>query len=141
MFINSGKREHPMREHYETIDEYIEIFPKDVQAILRKMRQTIKQVAPGAVEAISYGMPTFKLNGRNLVHFAAFKSHIGFYPIPTGIEAFKQELSPYKQGRGSVQFPLDKPIPYGLVERIVKFIVKEELKIGKSSFSFMQFLF
>ena len=141
MFINSGKREHPMREHYETIDEYIEIFPKDVQAILRKMRQTIKQVAPGAVEAISYGMPTFKLNGRNLVHFAAFKSHIGFYPIPTGIEAFKQELSPYKQGRGSVQFPLDKPIPYGLVERIVKYRVKGELKIGKSSFSFMQFLF
>jgi len=120
-----------MRGQYETIDEYIETFPDDVKAILQKMRQTIKQAAPGAVEAISYGMPTFKLNGRNLVHFAAFKSHIGFYPIPSGIEAFKDELSPYKQGKGSVQFPLDKPIPYGLVEMIVKYRVKEELETKK----------
>jgi len=117
-----------MRGQYETIDEYIETFPKDVQAILRKMRQTIRDAAPGAVEAISYQMPTFKLNGRNLVHFAAFKSHIGFYPIPSGIEAFKEELSPYKQGRGSVQFPLDKPVPYDLVERIVRYRVKENLE-------------
>jgi len=117
-----------MRGQYETIDEYIETFPKDVQAILRKMRQTIRDAAPGAVEAISYQMPTFKLNGRNLVHFAAFKSHIGFYPIPSGIEAFKEELSPYKQGKGSVQFPLDRPMPYGLVERIVRYRVKENLE-------------
>ena len=96
------------------------------------MRQTIRDAAPGAVEAISYQMPTFKLNGRNLVHFAAFKSHIGFYPIPSGIEAFKEELSPYKQGKGSVQFPLDKPIPYDLVERIVKYRVKENLEMKKS---------
>jgi uncharacterized protein YdhG (YjbR/CyaY superfamily) len=128
MFINSRKREPHMRGQYETIDEYIKTFPEDIQAILQKMRQTIRDVAPGAAEAISYQMPTFKLNGRNLVHFAAFKSHIGFYPIPSGIEAFKEELSPYKQGKGSVQFPLDKPIPYDLVERIVKYRVKENLK-------------
>ena len=116
-----------MRGQYKTIDEYIRTFPEDVQSILEKIRRTIREAAPGAVEAISYQMPTFKLNGRNLVHFAAFKSHIGFYPIPSGIEAFKEELSPYKQGKGSVQFPLDKPIPYDLVERIVKYRVKENL--------------
>jgi uncharacterized protein YdhG (YjbR/CyaY superfamily) len=121
-----------MRGQYETIDEYIAIFPKDVQVILRKMRQTIRDAAPGAAEAISYQMPTFKLNGRNLVHFAAFKSHIGFYPIPSGIEAFKAELSPYKQGKGSVQFPLDKPIPYDLVERIVRYRVKENMEKKKA---------
>jgi len=94
---------------FETIDEYIKTFPKDVRGILEQMRQTIRTAAPEAVEAISYQMPTFKLNGKNLVHFAAFKNHIGFYPIPSGIEAFKKELSAYKQGKGSVQFPLDKP--------------------------------
>jgi len=99
----------------------------DVQHILEKMRETIQQTAPEAVEAISYQMPTFKLNGKNLVHFAAYKNHIGFYPIPSGIEAFKQELSPYKQGKGSVQFPIDKPIPYDLVEKIVKYRAKENL--------------
>ncbi|MGI0024288.1 MAG: iron chaperone [Nitrososphaera sp.] len=98
------------------MDEYIKTFPKDVQGILEKMRQTIRKVAPEATEAISYQMPTFKLNGKNLVHFAAFKNHIGFYPIPSGIEAFKKELSPYKQGKGSVQFPIDRPIPYDLVK-------------------------
>jgi uncharacterized protein YdhG (YjbR/CyaY superfamily) len=101
-------------KQFRTIDEYIKTFPKNIQRILEKMRQTIKEAAPEAVEAISYQMPTFKLNGKNLVHFAAFKNHIGFYPIPSGIEAFKKELSPYKQGKGSVQFPLDKPIPYDL---------------------------
>jgi uncharacterized protein YdhG (YjbR/CyaY superfamily) len=112
---------------FKTIDEYIETFPKDVQSILEKMRQTIRKAAPEAVEAISYQMPTFKLNGRNLVHFAAFKNHIGFYPIPSGIEAFKEELSSYRQGKGSVQFPMDKPIPYDLVEKIVKYRVTENL--------------
>ena len=92
------------------------------------MRQTIKEAARDAVEAISYQMPTFKLNGKNLVHFAAFKNHIGFYPIPSGIEAFKKELSPYKQGKGSVQFPIDEPVPYGLVKKVVMFRVKENLK-------------
>jgi uncharacterized protein YdhG (YjbR/CyaY superfamily) len=90
------------------------------------MRQTIRKAAPEAIEAISYQMPAFKLNG-NLVYFAAFKNHIGFYPTPSGIESFTEELSPYAKGKGSVQFPLDKPIPYDLVEKIVLFRVKENL--------------
>ena len=109
-----------------TIDEYIAAFPDDVQAILQKVRATIRKAAPGAKETIKYRMPTFTLNG-NLVYFAGFQKHIGFYPIPTGIERFKKDLSVYKQGRGSVQFPLDRPIPYGLITRIVKFRVKENL--------------
>ena len=120
-----------MKTQPSTIDEYIKTFLSDVQAILEKMRQTIRSAAPGAVESISYHMPTFKLNGKNLVHFAAFERHIGFYPIPSGIEAFKEELSPYKQGKGSVQFPLDEPIPYDLVEKIVEYRVKENLAITK----------
>lgn len=110
----------------KTIDEYIAGFPEDVQAILQKIRQTIKETAPNAEEAISYQMPTFKLKG-NLVHFAAFKSHIGFYPVPSGIEQFKEELAVFKQGKGSVQFPLDKPMPYDLIRRIVLFRVEENL--------------
>jgi uncharacterized protein YdhG (YjbR/CyaY superfamily) len=110
----------------QTIDDYIAGFPPDVQAILQKIRQTISIAAPGAEEKISYQMPTFTLKG-NLVHFAAFKQHIGFYPVPTGIEAFKKELARYEQGKGSVQFPLDQPIPYGLIRKIVKFRVKENL--------------
>ena len=111
----------------QTIDEYIAGFPEDVQKILEKVRATIKEAAPDAQETISYRMPTFTLNG-NLVYFSAFKNHIGFYPIPTGIERFKKELSVYKQGKGSVQFPLDQPIPYDLIRKIVKFRVKENLK-------------
>ncbi len=107
-----------------TIDEYIAGFPPDMQAKLQKIRETIRKAAPEAQEAIKYRMPTFTLNG-NLVHFAAFQRHIGFYPVPSGIEAFKEELSVYEHGRGSVQFPLDRPIPYGLISRIVKFRVKE----------------
>jgi len=110
---------------FKTIDEYIEASPKDVQSILQRLRLTIRRAAPEAVETISYQMPTFKLNGKGLVYFAAFKNHIGFYPIPSGIEAFKKELSRYKQGKGSVQFPIDKPIPYDLVRRIVRFRAKE----------------
>lgn len=106
------------------MDEYIDRFPKDVQVILRKVRTTIRKAAPGAEEKISYRMPTFALKG-NLVHFAAWKEHIGFYPAPTGIEEFKTELSAYKGARGSVQFPLDKPIPYDLIGRIVKYRVRE----------------
>jgi uncharacterized protein YdhG (YjbR/CyaY superfamily) len=120
-----------MRKQFETIDDYIKTFPTDVQNILEKMRQTIRKAAPEAVEAINYQMPTFKLNGKNLVHFAAFKNHIGFYPIPSGIEAFRRELSPYKQGKGSVQFPVDKPIPYDLVEAIVRFRVKDVQKFER----------
>jgi uncharacterized protein YdhG (YjbR/CyaY superfamily) len=114
------------KKQFRTIDEYIETFPKDVQPILEKVRQTIRKAAPKAVEAISYQMPTFKLNGKGLVYFAGYKSHIGFYPIPSGVEAFKKELSKYKQGKGSVQFPLDEPVPYDLVKRIVQFRVKEQ---------------
>ena len=110
----------------KTIDEYIAGFPQDVQEILEKIRATIRKAAPGAEETIKYQMPTFTLNG-NLVHFAAFKTHIGFYPIPTGIEKFKKELAPYVQGKGSVQFPMDKPMPFGLIRKIVAFRVKENL--------------
>lgn len=109
------------------IDEYIASFPEDVQEILEKIRTTIRKAAPNAEETINYGIPTFTLKG-NLVHFAGFKKHIGFYPTPTGIERFKKELSVYEGAKGSVQFPLDKPIPYGLISKIVKFRIKENLE-------------
>ncbi len=111
---------------FKTMDEYIAAFPKDVQDILGKMRRVIREAAPKSEEMISYGIPTFKLHG-NLVHFAAFKNHIGFYPTPSAIAAFKKELSSYKQAKGSVQFPLGKPIPFELVKKIAKFRVKENL--------------
>ena len=116
-----------MKKQFKTIDEYIKTFPTDIQSILEEIRQTIRKAAPEAVEAISYQMPTFKLNG-NLVHFAAHKNHIGFYPAPSGVEAFKKELAPYKSSKGSVQFPLDKPIPFDLVKKIVIARVKENQK-------------
>lgn len=108
----------------KTIDEYISWFPEDVAQILSKIRAVIRESAPGAVEKISYQMPTFYLNG-NLVHFAAFEKHIGFYPTPSGIEAFKDEISHYKWAKGSVQFPLSEPIPYDLIRRIVEYRVAE----------------
>ena len=117
----------------ENIDDYVAGFPKDVQKQLEEIRSTIRKAAPEAEEAMSYAIPTFKLNG-NLVHFAAFKSHIGFYPTPGGIEAFKKELSVYESAKGSVQFPLDQPLPLSLISKIVKFRVKENLeKSGKKS--------
>jgi uncharacterized protein YdhG (YjbR/CyaY superfamily) len=109
------------------IDQYIANSPKDIQAILEKVRATIRKSAPKAEETINYGIPTFTLEG-NLVHFAGFKSHIGFYPTPSGIEKFKAELSKYETAKGSVKFPLDKPIPYTLISKIVKFRVKENLE-------------
>ena len=115
-----------MASKYKTLAEYIMSHPEPVQSILEKMRQTIRKAAPQAIEVISYQMPAFELNGI-LVWFGAFKNHIGFYPKGSGIEAFKKELSPYKFSKGSIQFPLDKPIPYGLVEKIVEFRVKENL--------------
>jgi len=111
----------------ENIDAYIAGFPEDIQKRLESMRATIKKAAPEAEEDIKYAIPTFTLNG-NLVHFAAFKNHIGFYPAPTGIEAFKKETAPYEAGKGSLQFPLDKPLPLALVSKIVKYRVTENLK-------------
>ncbi len=113
-----------------TIDDYIASFPPAVQVVLQKIRSTIRKAAPQAQETIKYRMPTFTLNG-NLVHFAAFKNHIGFYPVPSGIKAFQNELSRYEGGKGSVQFPLDQPIPYGLISRIVKYRARENLAKAK----------
>ncbi len=117
-----GKKDHPT-----AIDEYIAQFPDDVQGILFKIRAAIKESAPNAVEKISYQMPAFHLNGY-LVGFAAHTHHIGLYPTPSGIEAFKHELSAYKQSKGAVQFPLDEPMPFELISKIVTFRVAENLK-------------
>ena len=111
----------------QDIDEYIASFPKDIQEILQKIRITIRKAAPDAEETIKYQLPTFTLKG-NLVHFGAFKKHIGFYPTPTGTEEFKNELSVYEGAKGSVRFPLDKPIPFDLISKIVEFRVKENLE-------------
>jgi len=108
------------------IDKFIASYPNEVQEILNKVRATIREAAPEAEETINYGIPTFTLRG-NLVHFSAFKTHIGFYPTPSGVEKFKKELSKYEWAKGSVKFPLDKPIPYALISKIVKFRVKENL--------------
>lgn len=115
----------------KTIDEYIAQFPQEIQEILNKLRHVIKESAPNTEEKISYGMPTFVLNG-NLVHFAAYKNHIGFYPSSTGIKTFKEELSEYKTSKGAVQFPIGKSIPYELVSKIVKFRVSENKSKEKS---------
>jgi uncharacterized protein YdhG (YjbR/CyaY superfamily) len=113
------------RSAADTIDDYIAGFPPETQQVLQEVRSIVRAAAPGATETISYAMPTFDLNGRHLVHFAGYPKHIGFYPIPTGIEAFKEELKPYKQGRGSVQFPLGQPLPRDLIRRIVEFRAAE----------------
>ena len=114
----------------QTIDEYIGTFPEGIQEILEEVRRLIRETAPDAEETINYKIPTFKLNG-NLVHFAAYKTHIGFYPTPSGIEDFKEELSQYKPAKGSVKFPLNKSIPYKLIRRFVEFRVKEQLEKKK----------
>lgn len=111
----------------ETIDDYIAAFSGDARKKLKEMRSAVKEAAPLAEETISYAIPTFRLNG-NLVHFAAFKNHIGFYPTPQGIEAFTKELAPYTIAKGSAQFPLDKPLPISLIKKIVKFRVKSNLE-------------
>lgn len=112
------------------IDEYIAEFPKDVQKILKNLRQEIKKSAPKAEEVIKYGIPTFVLN-KNLVHFAGYKNHIGFYPAPSGIKTFKKELSKYKTSKGAVQFPINKPLPIALIKKIVKYRVVENQTIKK----------
>ena len=112
------------KHQFRTIDEYIAGFPENIRDILEELRRVIREAAPRAEEAMRYGIPTFRLNG-NLVHFAAFKHHIGFYPTPSAIEAFKEELSSYKQAKGSVRFPIDKPLPYDLIRKIVQYRVDE----------------
>ena len=111
----------------KTIDEYIATFPNEVQQILGELRATIRKAAPDAEETINYQIPTFTLKG-NLVHFAAYKKHIGFYPTPSGIEKFKEELAIFEGAKGSVKFPIDKPLPFGLISKIVRFRVIENLE-------------
>jgi len=108
----------------DDIDKYISNFPDNVQLILQELRATIQKAAPTAKETISYQMPTFTLHS-NLVHFAAYKNHIGFYPAPSGIESFKDELKPYKTSKGAIQFPIDKPLPLNLISKIVTYRVEE----------------
>lgn len=108
-----------------SIDDYIAQFPAETQRRLQEIRAIVRACAPEAVATISYAMPTFDLNGRHLVHFAGYAKHIGFYPIPSGIKAFENELQVYKQGKGSVQFPLSEPLPVDLIQRIVEFRVNE----------------
>ena len=117
-----------MKAKPTTVEEYIAGFPKDVQKVLKQVRLAIRLAAPEAVESISYAMPAYKLNGKPLVYFAGYEKHIGFYATPTGHEKFKKELSKYKQGKGSVQFPLDEPMPLDLIKRIVVFRKKENEK-------------
>jgi uncharacterized protein YdhG (YjbR/CyaY superfamily) len=114
----------------QTVDDYIAGFPAEIQSILRQIRSIIRETVPDAEEVISYQMPTYRLGG-NLVHFAAFKNHIGFYPTPRGVEAFQDELAPYQHAKGSIRFPLNQPIPYALIRKIVVFRVNEMLEKGK----------
>ena len=116
-----------IKKSFSSIDAYIAIFPQEVQKKLNELRATIRASAPEAEEKISYHMPTFALKG-NLVHFAAYQKHIGFYPAPSGIQEFKKELSVYEGAKGSVRFPMDKPLPLELISKIVKFRVSENLK-------------
>ncbi|MDX1939872.1 MAG: DUF1801 domain-containing protein [Saprospiraceae bacterium] len=119
---------------FSNIDEYIALQPETIQPVLEQLRQTIQKAAPEAEEAINYQIPTFKFHG-NLVHFAAFKNHIGFYPTPSGIEHFQKELSAYESAKGSVKFPLDQPIPYELVSKIVEVRVQENVEKAKKKSS------
>jgi uncharacterized protein YdhG (YjbR/CyaY superfamily) len=116
----------------KNIDEYIAGFPNNVREILEQIRMTIREAAPDAEETISYQIPTFTLKGKYLIYFAAYTKHIGLYPAPRGVEKFKKELSLYEGGKGTVRFPLDKAIPFRLINRIVKFRVKESLERAKA---------
>jgi uncharacterized protein YdhG (YjbR/CyaY superfamily) len=116
----------------KNMDEYIAGFPSDVQKTLEDIRVTIRKAAPGAEETISYKIPCFNLKGKYLIYFAAYKKHIGLYPAPRGVEKFKKELARYEGGKGTVRFPLDKEIPFGLISRIVKFRAKANLEKAKA---------
>ncbi|HXQ37516.1 MAG TPA: DUF1801 domain-containing protein [Anaerolineales bacterium] len=113
---------------FDSMDEYISTFPKDMQKILEELRSTIKAAAPGAQESISYNIPTFTLNGKYLIYFAGWKNHISIYPIPTGSAAFNKQVSKYVEGKGTLKFPLNKPLPLNLITKIVKLKVAENLK-------------
>jgi uncharacterized protein YdhG (YjbR/CyaY superfamily) len=125
--LHDDGQEHTManRSTATSIDEYIAEFPPETRAALEEMRALIRSAAPGATETISYAIPTFDLNGKHLVHFAGYAKHVGFYPVPSAMEAFKQELEPYRSGKGSAQFPLSEPLPADLIRRIVTFRVAE----------------
>ena len=110
---------------YQTIDEYIAAYPENVQAHLSKIRATIRELAPDAQETISYGIPTFKQNGKYLIYFAAYKRHLSVYPAPTGVEQFAKDVARYGKGKGTLQFPLNEKIPYGLLRRLVKYRLKQ----------------
>ncbi len=116
---------------FKTVDEYLSALPANTKAILKEVRKTIRQAAPQAEELISYNMPAFRLNGM-LVYYAAWKDHVGFYPVSSAIKAFQKELSDYKTSKGAIQFPIDRPIPFGLITKIVKFRVKENLEKAKA---------
>ncbi len=118
---------------FTTIEEYIALFPADVQKKLQELRAVIKTAAPGVVETISYQIPTFDLNGRHLIHFGAWKKHIALYPTSSGTRVFERELEGYKAEKGTIQFPLDQPLPLELIGRIVKFRVEEEMKRDEKS--------
>jgi uncharacterized protein YdhG (YjbR/CyaY superfamily) len=130
LLLRKEKNMEENKTSFQSIDEYISEFSPEVQEILKTLRKVIKEAAPNAEEKISYQMPAFYLHG-NLVYFAAFKKHIGFYPTASGIEKFKDELSGYKGGKGSVQFPIEKPLPYELISKIVKFKVAENIKLAE----------
>lgn len=117
-----------MVKNTNPIDVYIQAFPQETRMVLKKIQTLVRGIVPEGAEVMRYGMPTFQLNGKNVIHFAGWKSHIGLYPTPSGIAAFKKELSPYKGAKGSVQFPLSQPIPYKLLEKIVRYRVQESRK-------------
>ncbi|MCX6055317.1 MAG: DUF1801 domain-containing protein [Chloroflexi bacterium] len=120
------------RQNFKSIDEYIALFPDNIQSILSQLRGVIRKAAPDSEEKISYQMPTFFLKG-NLVHFAAYKNHIGFYPTSSGVESFMEEITPYKHSKGAIRFPIDQPIPLDLVEKIVRFRVIENLQRARKT--------
>lgn len=115
-------------EKFDSVDEYIVSFPNEVRSVLQKLRKTVKTLVPEAMESMSYGMPGYKLNGKPLVYFAAFKRHIGFFPTPSGIDALDKETKQYRTGKGTMQFPHNKPVPWDLIKRIVKLREKEVVK-------------
>ncbi|MBA3232915.1 MAG: DUF1801 domain-containing protein [Propionibacteriales bacterium] len=120
-----------MADTFATVDEYISSFPDEIQFILENVRRAIRKAVPGAEETISYQMPTITLDGRSLVHFAAWKHHIGLYPLPAADEAFEQELAPYSTAKGTGRFPLRQPIPYDLIERLTALLVKQRVDVGE----------